>query len=338
MRCYQLVVPKLLASTALASLLSVAISSPAFALVITPTFDSTITSDPNAAAVEGVINTAIGVYQATFSDPITVTIDFAAMSTGLGRSVTGFNNETYTSFLTALHTDATSSADATALAHLPIQATNPVTGSGLINATTANLRALGFNAPGFVNGTFDGQISLNTHITAPGSPGSTLAYFLLPVVEHEIDEVLGLHSDVGGTAFFTNPAAEDLFRYDSLGNRSFTTNPLALAFFSIDGLTDLAQFDNQNDGGDFGDWQSNQLPPGVQPKVQDAFATQGANPSLGVELTALDVIGYDRVAVPEPGSLALLSTGLLAFGFLRRKRARRNRREYAVDAQLSRES
>jgi len=85
----------------------------------------------------------------------------------------------------------------------------------------------------------------------------------------------------------------------------------------------LAQFDNQNDGGDFGDWQSNPLPPGVGPKVQDAFATPGAAPSLGVELTALDVIGYDfnaPVATPEPGTLALLGTGLLALTILRRRR------------------
>jgi len=33
----------------------------------------------------------------------------------------------------------------------------------------------------------------------------------------------------------------------------------------------------------------------VSPKVQDAFATPGANPALSVELRALDVIGYDRV-------------------------------------------
>ena len=88
----------------------------------------------------------------------------------------------------------------------------------------------------------------------------------------------------------------------------------------------MAQFDNQNDGGDFGDWQSNPLPPGVAPKVQDAFATPGANPSLGVELTALDVIGYNFAAtpaVPEPGTLAMLATSLLGLGMLRRRKGKR---------------
>ena len=45
-------------------------------LVITPTFDSTITSDPNAAVIEGTINSAIGVLEADISTPITVSVYF----------------------------------------------------------------------------------------------------------------------------------------------------------------------------------------------------------------------------------------------------------------------
>jgi hypothetical protein len=56
------------------------------ALVITPTFDSSITSDPNAAAIEGVINTAINTYETDFTDPITVPITFQEMTTGFGQS------------------------------------------------------------------------------------------------------------------------------------------------------------------------------------------------------------------------------------------------------------
>jgi len=35
-------------------------------LVINATFDSTITSDPNAATIEGTINSVIALYQASF--------------------------------------------------------------------------------------------------------------------------------------------------------------------------------------------------------------------------------------------------------------------------------
>jgi hypothetical protein len=133
------------------------------------------------------------------------------------------------------------------------------------------------------------------------------------VTEHEIDEVLGLGSALP-TPPSGNPFPEDLFRYDSSGARSFTTTSTAKAFFSINGTTDLAQFDNQNDGGDFGDWQSNPLPPGVQPKVQDAFASPGSTPALGVELRALDVIGYN--SIPEPGTGVLLAAALVVLGAL----------------------
>jgi hypothetical protein len=86
---------------------------------------------------------------------------------------------------------------------------------------------------------------------------------LLSTVEHEIDEVLGLGSDLGqADPFFNDPTPEDLFRYDSAGNRSYTTNPGALAFFSISGLPSLAQFDNQNDGGDWATGRAIRFPRG----------------------------------------------------------------------------
>src|SRR5262249_60696589 len=133
---------------------------------------------------------------------------------------------------------------------------------------------------------FDDFTGLNTRITDGGSPGTSGASSLRATAQHEIDEVLGLGSSLAGVPYGA-PFTEDLFRYDQNGNRSFTTNTSAKAFFSINGTTQLAQFDNQGDGGDWGDWQSNPLPSGVQPKVQDAFATPGAHPTLGVQLTAL---------------------------------------------------
>jgi hypothetical protein len=220
--------------------------------------------------------------------------------------------------------DATTANDATALARLAVDGSgtnNPITNNATINVKSANLRAVGL--PGAV--ATDGTIGLNTHITDVGSPGTTGQFSLIATTEHEIDEVLGLGSALPGIPL-NDPFPQDLFRFTSTGSRSFTTSSSAQAFFSINGTTDLAQFDNQNDGGDFGDWQSNPLPPSVNPQVQDAFATPGATPSLGVELTALDVIGYD-LAVPAPsighGFSALLAIGGLLFGVKLLGRARR---------------
>jgi uncharacterized protein YjlB len=265
-------------------------------LQINATFDVSITSDPNAAAIEAAINSAIANIESQFSDPITVAITFQKGS-GLGSSSSYYATGAYTTFLAALKADAKTGDDVTAVGLLPSVATNPVNGSTSMNVKLANLRAVGIQVNPPV-GQSDGVISLNTTVTTPGSPGSTGTVNLLPVVEHEIDEVLGLGSSLpavpSGTIF-----PEDLYRYSGVNTRTFTSTDSrtsgVFAFFSIDGHTALAEFDNQNDGGDFGDWQSNPLRSGVAAKVQDAFATPGANPALGVELTALDVVGYDRV-------------------------------------------
>jgi hypothetical protein len=273
-------------------------------LHIIPTFDPSITSDANAAAIEAAINTAIANIESQFSDPIIVNITFQKAG-GLGSSSTFFATGPYAAFLAALKADAKTSDDATAVGLLPNVANNPVNGATTINVKTANLRAVGImaNPP---PGQPDGIIGLNTMLTTPGSPGSSGTFNLVPVVEHEIDEVLGL-----GSSLPTVPNAtifpQDLFRYSAPNTRSFTIVN-SLAFFSINGTGSLAQFDNQNDGGDFGDWQSNPLPAGVPPKVQDAFATPGANPALSVELTALDVVGYDRV--PATPTVTLKVNGL----------------------------
>jgi hypothetical protein len=272
--------------------------------IINPTFDSTITGDPQAATIEGTINAAISVYEAKFSDPITVNINFGEGG-GLGQSSTFFANVSYATYLAALTADAKTSNDAVALAHLPLSSTNPVNGSSTINVKTANLRAVGINTTP-PPGQPDGSILLKTSIMnlSRSGPQDPSKYDLMAVASHEIDEVLGLGSSLPSAPFGTI-FPEDLFRYDASGNRSFTTSNSAQAYFSIDGTTDLAQFHNTNDGADYGDWESNGTP-----RVQDAFGTPGAQPNLGVELTALDVIGYDLnppvAAAPEPASVTLL--------------------------------
>ena len=291
----------------------------ASSLFLVPTFGPSITGDVNAAAIEATINTAIAVYEATFSDPITVNILFQEGG-GLGSSSTAIGSLPYVAFRTALVADAKTSDDSTALAHLPLTlpAVLDPSGTGNLWVTTANLRALGL--PGTPGGTAcggvgcDGTITLNTSLTTPGSPGTTAQFDLQAVVEHEIDEVLGMGSGLNLPSNFPRLARpQDLFRYDNSGGRSFNTSGSVSSFFSIDGTTLLVQF-NQDGTADYGDWKTGAAPP----QVQDAFATVGAHPVLGVELRNLDVIGYDS-AIPEPASAMLIGAGLVVLGLIGRR-------------------
>jgi hypothetical protein len=274
-------------------------------IVIQPIFDASITGDPNGATIMNTINAAIAFYESNITDQITVEIKFKKASGGfLGRSMTQISCTTlpactvsYTSYLAALTAHATSADDATALAHLPAGPNNPANSNVNMQFTLPNLRAVGFTADRPA-GHPDSTISLNIASIAAGN------YDLMAVVEHEMDEVLGLGSTLRqGQGNPADPVfPEDLFRYDQLGMHSLSTASTSQAFFSLDGTTQLARF-NQCASGDFGDWFSQNGTcggPASPARVQDAFATPGATPSLGVELTALDVIGYTFGSATPP--------------------------------------
>jgi hypothetical protein len=267
------------------------------ALTIIPTFDSTITNDVNAATIENTINSAIQLYQARFSNPVTVTIQFTEITTsGLYGSSSWWDySMSYSSFRTALAQHATTASDTIAMSLLPARSTNPVTGTTTIRVKTANLRALGFTGYNSgISGGYDGVIGLHTsqlnlsRASTVSSKGD-----LLSTVCHEIDEVLGLSSglDFGSP----DPLPQDLFRYSSTGARSYTTNGDD-AWFSIDG-TNLLVRCNQSSSEDYGDWW---VAGAHTPRVQDASATNGKTPNPNVEFIALDVIGYTLVPMPAP--------------------------------------
>lgn len=304
-----------------------AMALPAHALTITPIFGSSINSDPNAGNIKNDINTAIAFYQSTFTDPITVSIAFNATHVAggyLGQTEFSLATVSYSSFLTALTADKSGANDLTALAHLPAGPNNPVNATAGIWLKPANEAALGFG-PASVNG---GTINLNVAqpLVFGGTAGSG-QYDAMRVIQHEIDEILGLGSILGlnfsnGTPMSRDGVApEDLFRYDGSGARSFTTSSSATSYFSIDGTTNIVPF-NQDSRGDYADWYSLTGCPG---RVQDAFACSGQSASLKLssfEVKALDVIGYNIAAVPEPESYAMLLAGLGILGFIGRRRSK----------------
>jgi hypothetical protein len=302
-------------------------------IVINPTYDATINSDPNAALIKAGIQAAIDRVKAVITNPITVNITFQETGSGLGLSNTAFITVPYGpattpgTYLNALTTKQVPSAnDVTALASLPNQANNPVNNNPAgVDIATPLARALGFSAS---IGT-DSTISLNTsQMYFNRSSPVAGKVDLQAVAAHEIDEALGT-GGFGSSLPTTNDTVGvlDLFRYTAAGVRSFSTSTNIAPYFSIDGGNTIQLHFNQNPGGDYGDWGNGVIPAQVAgntpPQVQDAFILSGVNVDLGpVEKRALDVVGYNISAVPEPGTLALLG-GVLAAAAGRRVTRRR---------------
>src|SRR5271170_7350742 len=119
------------------------ISANAFALVIQPTFDSTVTNLPNAAQYEGAVNYAITQLENEIYDPIMLNINIVAAP---GTSILGQSNFgligtfSYNQINTDLINDSKSAIDAIAVANLP---TADPTGGGNFWLNTALAKALG---------------------------------------------------------------------------------------------------------------------------------------------------------------------------------------------------
>jgi uncharacterized protein (TIGR03437 family) len=289
-------------------------------LLIVPTFDTSITSDPNAAAIEGAINGAISALEAVVTDPITVNISFIYSTTypdgtpmtDLGSSFTGYYDISYPIFLNALKASSASGWDASAQANLPSAEL-----AQDVRTPSALARALGRNDPGFLNadatasgGTFDGVIFLNAALgyrfdrTQPITPD---LYDAQAILEHEMDEVLGTSSilpatrdGAGRTAF----DAPDFFRYSN--GELDVPAPGTSPYFSIDGgVTEVMAY-NAQFGYDFGDWvYLDCLTEMANPLVQDAVGCPGTTADVSAtspEGILLDVIGYH---VNEPAGAQL---------------------------------
>jgi hypothetical protein len=278
-------------------------------LTIQATFDSSITSNSNAVAIEAMINQAISIYESLFSDPITIQIRFRYATTApngnplpqgtLSRTDSVIYTIPWSVFISALRADATTSNDSLANASLPGTAL-----SGTIEPSSPNGRAVGLDTPPamFANGTvgnggpYDGIITLNSSMplqfTRPTSAGSFDAQ---RATEHEMDEVLGLGSKLGHNGIDFRP--QDLFSWSSAGHRNTTSS--GTRYFSINGgTTNIVNF-NQDPNGDFGDWLSDQCPQ-PNPYVQNAFACTGQSSDIAAtspEGINLDVIGYNLSSV-----------------------------------------
>jgi hypothetical protein len=276
-------------------------------LVIAPTFDASILNNANSAAIQSMINQAITIYQSLFSDPITVNILFrysnttpsgGSMGTAVAHSDFVIYDIVWNTYVNALKGDAKTGNDATANATLPA---NPLStyivpssaaGRAIGLATSPSMFADATVSPG---GPYDGIVTLNSSQPFQFTrPPSGTKYDALRATQHEMDEVLGLHSHLQGGSNDLHP--QDLFSWSAPGTRnvSFTGS----RYFSINGgNTNIVNF-NQDADGDFGDWLSTTCPQ-ANPYVQNAFGCKGQSSDVTAtspEGINLDVIGYDNLA------------------------------------------
>ena len=274
-------------------------------LIINPTFDSSITGNPNAAAIEAMINRAISFHESLFSDPIAIQIRFRYSTTGpdgdplppgaIAQSAFVIYLVPWSIYIDALRADARTGNDIVANASLPGTALSPN-----IKPRSAGGRAVGLDTPPAMRadgtigqgGPYDGIVTLNSsapyQFTRPPSAGNLDAQHS---TEHEVDEVIGLGSRLGHNGNDLHP--QDLFSWSSPGVRNITSS--GARYFSINsGATNIVGF-NQNPDGDFGDWLSAACPQ-AHPYVQNAFGCAGQYSDIAAtspEGVNLDVVGYD---------------------------------------------
>jgi hypothetical protein len=285
-------------------------------LIINPTFDSSITGNPNAAAIEAMINRAISFHESLFSDPITIQIRFRYSTTGpdgtrlpagaAAQSLYVIYQIPWSIYIDALRADARTSNDGVANASLPATALSPN-----IKPRSAGGRAVALDTPPAMladgtisqSGPYDGIVTLNSSVpyqfVRPPSAGNLDAQ---RSTEHEVDEVIGLGSRLGHNGNDLNP--QDLFSWSSPGVRNITTG--GARYFSINsGATNIVSF-NQNPDGDFGDWLSTACPQS-HPYVQNAFGCAGQYSDIAAtspEGVNLDVVGYDLVTTAGRAAVA----------------------------------
>jgi hypothetical protein len=224
-----------LARCSVAGLALLALAGRAQALVISPTFGTSITSDAAAVDIEAAIDNATQAIGSEFSNPVTVPILFEAMpGSFLGESQTAYDEFGYGTYTGLLATDSTAhpgnAALAEAIQYLPqgndgadAPANNPggVNGSRAIAETLADAAALGeqdvtgcFDASGNFhsgcNEPYFGVVYISTTEPfsytqpVPAYNGQNTEFDATRAMEHEIDEILG----IGGGGSTLNEVAD----------------------------------------------------------------------------------------------------------------------------------
>ncbi|MEP4077131.1 NF038122 family metalloprotease [Haloferula sp.] len=318
------------------------------------TFNFTFTPESTQADIDG-FNEAGAFWSSVFSDDITLNMNVgtAALSEGVlaeaGSSTATVN---YSSFLTQITADSTTTTDTSALSSLSggssfdmliNRTSNNPNGSGSATAyldnngdannsnirlTTANARALGYTfAPGVVDAGITFGKAFDFDYDA--SDGITPEFYdFVGIATHEIGHALGFVSGVdildGNSPGANGPFSDDqfvfvspldLFRYSAASAAVGVIDWTASStdkYFSLDGGT--TSLAGFSEGRTHGDGQqASHWKDNLGIGILDPTAATGENLfASALDLIALDAIGYDFVPEPSSGLLGLFG-GLFLF-------------------------
>jgi hypothetical protein len=299
-------------------------------IYIIPDFLGSITTSPDAAQIEGAIDSAVNTVHNLYGNNLKVTMDFSYTPGAAGNllgTTQGYYDVPYTAYVNALKADSAAHPANTVLAAAVANLSkgNDASGAQDMALSGAQVAMLGLGPAS----DSDATVNINSNQSfAFTRPVLSSQYDLIGGLEHELDEVLGgggggstLNSIASSCAnkpsgFFCNKRGSlDLYRYSASGVPSFSTSTAARAYFSINGgRTKITAF-NQNSSGDYGDF----APPGTGAGqlIQNAFSSAGqdeAYTSLSPEYAMMESIGYDGV-VPESSTWAMMLLGFGGLGY-----------------------
>ena len=210
----------------------------------------------------------------------------------------------------------------------------------ILSITNAEAKAIGLavtpqtlsgcigNCDGFIQFNSDFKFDFN-----PSNGTDANAFDFVGVAAHEIGHVLGFISGVDildgnsppyngpfNDNLFTYVSALDLFRYSTMsaahGVIDWTADNRA-KYFSLDGTTVGPEFStgvNFGDGRQASHWKDN-----LFIGLMDPTAGLGETLEItGYDILAMDAIGWNVAAIPEPSGWAMLGAGMLLLGMRQR--------------------